>query len=131
MSDTKGKTMLEQPVWGMTWGDYLRANPQGDFEAKRERFEAIQEANKRRNEQTRREYLARIEAEKTAQQAERARLAAVAALAREAQVKRQMRYHYANMTDAQYDHLWKDIYSQFLMDEANKNYAEMRRDYQF
>jgi predicted GIY-YIG superfamily endonuclease len=122
--------MSEQTFWG-TFADFCKANPRQSFEALRPQYEEIQEANKRRNATRRSEYLARLQAEKTAHTAERERLAAVAALAREAQVKRQSRYQHANLTEAQYDAFWPDLYKEFLLAESNRADAEMRRGYQF
>jgi hypothetical protein len=114
-----------------TFEDFCRANPREDFEALRPRYLKMQEENKRQNALVRREYLARLEADKAQKRLKDEQAAAVAELAKEAKVKRQFRYRYGNMTDRQYDAMWPDIYREFLLDEANLAYAEMRRDYQF
>jgi hypothetical protein len=123
--------MSEQNFWGMTFADFCRANPRESFEALRPRYLKIQEANKRHNAQTRREYLARLEADKAQKRLESEHRAARAALAREAQVKRQLRYKYANLTEAQYDAFWPEIYKEVLLGEARLADAEFRKNYQF
>jgi hypothetical protein len=123
--------MPEQTFWGATFADFCRAHPRENFEALRPQYLKIQEANKLHNATLRSEYLARLQAEKTAHTAERERLAAVAALTREAELKRQLRYRYATMTTGQYEAMWPDIFKEFLLAEANRAYAEMRRNYQF
>ncbi len=121
----------QENFWGMTFSDFCRANPRESFEALRPRYLKIQEENKLHNEQTRRKYLARLEADKAQKRLESEHRAARAALAREAAAKRQFRYKYATMTEAQYDDFWPEIYREILLDEANRADAEMRRDYQF
>jgi ABC-type phosphate transport system auxiliary subunit len=123
--------MSEQNFWGMTFSDFCRANPRESFEALRPRYLKIQEENKLHNEQTRRKYLARLEADKAQKRLESEHRAARAALAREAAVKRQLRYKYANLTEAQYDGMWQDIFKEFLLDEARLADAAFRKNYQF
>jgi membrane protein involved in colicin uptake len=110
---------------------YCRANPRESFEALRPKYEAIQERLRARNEITRAAYLRRLEADKAQKQRERKQAAEQAALEREAEVKRQFRYRYATLSEAQYDAFWPDIYKEVLLAESNRREAEMRRDYQF
>ena len=123
--------MSEQTFWGATFADFLKANPHVDFEALRARFAEIQKENQRQNALVRHEYLRRLEAEKDMKRRADKQAAERAALAREAEVKRQLRYRYATMTESQYDAFWPDIYKEFLLAEANNSYHEMRRQYQF
>jgi hypothetical protein len=123
--------MPEQTFWGMTFEDFCKANPRESFEALRPRYLKIQEENKLHNARLGSEYRARLEADKSQKQRERKQAAEQAALEREAEVKRQFRYRYSTLTEAQYDAFWPDIYKEFLLDESNRREAEMRRDYQF
>jgi hypothetical protein len=123
--------MSEQNFWGMTFADFCRANPREDFEALRPKYAEIQEENKRQNARARREYLARLEAEKDMKRRADQQAAARAELAKEAEVKRQLRYRYATMSDRQYDTMWQDIFKEFLLDEARLADAAFRKNYQF
>jgi hypothetical protein len=121
----------QETFWGMTFSDFCRANPREKIEALRPQYAEIQEENKRHNAQTRREYLARLEAEKDMKRRADQQAAARAELAKEAEVKRQLRYRYATMSDRQYDTMWPDIFKEFLLDEANRADAAFRKNYQF
>ncbi len=123
--------MSEQSFWGMSFADFCKARPRENFETLRPQYAEIQEANKRQNEITRAAYLRRLEADKAQKQRERNQAAEQAAVEREAEVKRQFRYRYATLSEAQYDAFWPDIYKEFLLAESNRREAEMRRDYQF
>jgi len=122
--------MSEEIFFG-DFNQYCKIHPREDFEALRPRFEAIQKRIKRENEITRAAYLRRLEADKSQKQREDKQAAERAAVEREAEVKRQLRYRYATMTESQYDAFWPDIHKEFLLAEATKIYHEMRSGYQF
>ncbi len=122
---------MSETFWGMTFNDFLKANPGGNFEALSARYAEIQEENKRQNAQVRHERLRRLEAEKDMKRRAGKQADAVAELAKEAKVKRQLRYRYGTMTDSQYDAVWQDVYREFLLDEARLADAAFRKNYQF
>jgi hypothetical protein len=126
----RGKNMSEQTFLS-TFADFLKANPRESFEALQPKYEALKEESRRLNEQTRREYLARLEADKSQRRLEDKQAAEHKRRAGEQDMKARHRAQFSALSDEQFERAWPRIFEDLIFAEVREREAAFRKSYQF